>query len=81
MHPAFKMAVTLYDIAEPADPAVASVAIGGFEQTKIELVRGPDGWALDWNLLGQWPEERPFVPWPAALRAARATIQTRLSTP
>jgi hypothetical protein len=81
MHPASKMAVTFYDVAEPGDPAVASVAIGAFEQTEMELVRGPDGWALDWNLLPQWPEGREYATWPDALRVARATIQAQLATP
>ena len=81
MHPAFKTAVTLYNVAEPADPSVERVVIGAYDAMELALVRGPDGWALDGNPLGQCTEERAFAPWPAALRAARATIQARLSTP
>jgi hypothetical protein len=58
------LAVTLYDVAEP-DPGVETVPIATFEETEIALRRGPGGWA---------------AAWPAALRAARATIQARLST-
>jgi hypothetical protein len=80
MYPAFKMAVTLYDVPEPADPTIERAAIGGYDQAEMALVRGPDGWALDWSLLHQWPKEREYAEGPAALRAARATIQARLST-
>jgi hypothetical protein len=72
--------VTFYDVAEP-EPGIESVTIGTYEGTEIELQRGPDGWALDWSMLSQWPEEREYAPWPAALRTARARIQARLSTP
>jgi hypothetical protein len=71
----------LYDVAEPIDPSVERVAVGVYDEMEVALVRGPDGWALSWGLLNQWPEEREYAPWPAALRVARATIQARLSTP
>jgi hypothetical protein len=74
------LAVTLYDVAEP-DPGVETVPIATFEETEIALRRGPGGWAAAWSLLRQWPEEREYAAWPAARRAARATIQARLSTP
>jgi len=73
--------VTLYDVAEPADPAVERVAIATYDEMELALVRGPDGWALEWSLFRQWPEERACAPWPEALRVARAIIQERLSTP
>jgi hypothetical protein len=45
------LSVTLLDVAEPADPSVERVPIATFEGTEMALVRGPDGWALDWSLL------------------------------
>ena len=81
MVPGIRASGVLYDIAEPADPAVDRVVIGVYDEMELALVRGPDGWALDWSALNEWPEERTYAPWPSALRAARATIQARLSTP
>jgi hypothetical protein len=81
MVPGIHASVTLYDVAEPADPTVERVAIGAYDAMEVALVRGPDGWALDWNLLPEWSDERAYASWPAALRSARATIQARLSTP
>ena len=81
MVPGIRASGTLYDVAEPADPAVARVVIGAYDAMELALVRGPDGWALDWNLLPEWAEGRACAPWPEALRAARAMIQAWLSTP
>ena len=81
MVPGIRASMTLYDVAEPSDRAVERVAIGEYDEMELALVRGPDGWALDGNPWGQWPEEREYAPWPEALRTARATIQARLATP
>jgi hypothetical protein len=81
MVPGVRASGALYDVGEPADPAVERVVIGEYDGMELALVRGPDGWALDWNLLRVWPEDREYAAWPKALRAARATIQARLSTP
>ena len=37
MHPAFKTAVALDDVAEPADPSVARVVIGDYDETEPAL--------------------------------------------
>src|SRR5262249_42651245 len=71
----------LYDVAEPADPAVARVVIGEYDKMELALVRGPAGWALDWILLSEWPEERWFAPWPAPYPASLSVIPARLSPP
>jgi hypothetical protein len=81
MVPGIRASGALYDIAEPADPAVERVVIGVYDGTELALVRGPDGWALDGSPWGQWAEEREYTAWPDALRTARATIQAQLSTP
>src|SRR5262245_52981918 len=74
MVPGIRASGALYDVAEPADPAVARVVIGTYDEMELALVRGPDGWALDWNLLPEWSEERACAPWPDALRRARAWL-------
>jgi len=81
MVPGIRASGALYDVAEPADPAVERVAIATYDALELALVRGPDGWALDGKPLGQWTEDKEYAPWPEALRVARATIQARLSAP
>ena len=81
MVPGIRASVTLCDVAEPADPAVARVVVGDHDEIELALVRGPGGGALDETPWGQSPEERDYAAWPDALRTARVTIQERLSTP
>ena len=81
MVPGIRASGALYDVDEPADPTVERVAIGAYDEMELALVRSPDGWALDWSPLNQWPEDRVFAPWPDAYRAALSVIQARLSTP
>src|SRR5262249_32147836 len=71
----------LIDMAflDVAEPAVERVAIATYDGDPIRLVRGPDGWALDWSLLGQWPEERSTRP--GRRRCARPARRVRSGSP